>query len=96
MRIALLDGPNYLRLSDLSRDSMINSGYEIEGDPGHYVYDFGKPPVITYYWFLGEEFRGDMVSSLCSFLESPFRDLLATKATHLSNCFKSSLFAFTW
>lgn len=63
---------------------MINSGYEIEGDPGHYVYDFGKPPVMTYYWFLGEEFRGDMVSSLCSFLESSFRDLLATEATHLS------------
>ncbi|PFX26969.1 basement membrane-specific heparan sulfate proteoglycan core protein-like isoform X2 [Stylophora pistillata] len=63
LRIALLDGPNYLRLSDLSQDSIINSGYKIEDDPGHYVYKFDKPPAKTYYWFLGEEFRGDMITS---------------------------------
>ena len=35
----------------------------MEGDPGHYVYDkFDEIPAATYYWFLGQEFRGDLVS----------------------------------
>ena len=64
LRVALIDGPNFLRLSDLSRNTIIGSGFQVEGDPGHYVYDkFDELPTATYYWFLGEEFRGDMVSS---------------------------------
>lgn len=63
LRVALIDGPNFLRLSDLSRNTIIGSGFQVEGDPGHYVYDrFDELPAATYYWFLGEEFRGDMVS----------------------------------
>lgn len=61
--VALIDGPNFLRLSDSSRNSIISSGFQVEGDPGHYVYDkFDELPAATYYWFLGQEFRGDMVS----------------------------------
>lgn len=63
LRVALIDGPNFLRLSDLSRNTIIGSGFQVEGDPGHYVYDrFDELPAATYYWFLGQEFRGDMVS----------------------------------
>ena len=63
LRIALIDGPKFLRLSDLSRNSIISSGFQVEGDPGHYVYDkFDEIPAATYYWFLGQEFRGDLVS----------------------------------
>jgi len=63
LRVALIDGPNFLRLSDLSRNSIFSSGFQVEGDPGHYVYDkFDELPAATYYWFLGQEFRGDMVS----------------------------------
>lgn len=63
LRVALIDGPNFLRLSDSSRNSIISSGFQVEGDPGHYVYDkFDELPAATYYWFLGQEFRGDMVS----------------------------------
>ena len=37
----------------------------MEGDPGHYIYDkFDELPATTYYWFLGQEYRGDMVSLL--------------------------------
>lgn len=63
LRIALLDGPGYLRLSDLSQNSIVSSRFlKVEGDPGHFVYNFENVPATTYYWFLGEEFRGDMVS----------------------------------
>jgi len=63
LRIALIDGPNFLRLSDLPRNLIISSGFQVEGDPGHYVYDkFDELPTATYYWFLGQEFRGDLVS----------------------------------
>ena len=63
VRIALLEGPDFLRLSDLSRDSIVSTGFQVEGDPAYFVYDkFDKLPVATYYWFLGKEFRGDMVS----------------------------------
>ena len=63
MLIAMIKGPDYLRLTDLSRDPIIGSDIVVQGDPAHYVYDkFDKLPKVTYYWFLGKEFRGDMVS----------------------------------
>lgn len=73
---------------------MISFGYEIEGDLGYYVYDFGKLLVMIYYWFLGEEFRGDMVSLFCSFFEFFFCDLLVMEVIYFFNCFKSLLFVF--
>ena len=64
MPIAMIEGPDYLRLADSSLDSVISSGIRVLGDPGHFVYDeFDKLPVATYYWFLGKQFRGDMVSN---------------------------------
>lgn len=63
LRFALLEGPDFLRLADLSRDFIISTDLQVQGDPQHFVYDkFDKKPAGTYYWFLGEEFRGDMVS----------------------------------
>lgn len=63
MLIAMIKGPDYLRLTDLSRDPIISSDIVVQGDPAHYVYDkFDKLSKVTYYWFLGKEFRGDMVS----------------------------------
>lgn len=63
MPIAMIKGPDYLRLTDLSRDPIITSDIVVQGDPARYVYDkFDKLPKVTYYWFLGKEFKGDMVS----------------------------------
>ena len=63
MLIAMIKGRDYLRLTDLSRDPIISSDIVVQGDPARYVYDkFDKLPKVTYYWFLGKEFRGDMVS----------------------------------
>ena len=63
MPIAMIEGPDYLRLTDLSLNLVISSGIQVQGDPGHFVYDkFEQLPVATYYWFLGKQFRGDMVS----------------------------------
>lgn len=79
MLIAMIKGPDYLRLTDLSRDPIISSDIVVQGDPAHYVYDkFDKLPKVTYYWFLGKEFRGDMVS-----LYSSLEHLRVTKMQFL-------------
>lgn len=67
VQFALLEGPDFLRLSDLSRNTIVSTGFQVQGDPQYFVYDkFETLPDATYYWFLGKEFRGDMVSFLCA------------------------------
>lgn len=62
LRFAVLEGPDFLRLSDLSRGTIISTGFRVEGDPQYFVFEnYDKIPAGTYYWFLGKEFRGDMV-----------------------------------
>lgn len=78
LRFALIEGPEFLRLSDLSRDFIISTDLQVQGDPQHFVYDkFDKKPAGTYYWFLGEEFRGDMVSFRVTSTHCAFVNLFA-------------------
>ncbi|XP_068699347.1 basement membrane-specific heparan sulfate proteoglycan core protein-like isoform X3 [Montipora foliosa] len=64
LRFALLDGPDFLRLSDLSRNTILRAGFQVQGEQQYFVFeDFEKIPAGTYYWFLGKEFRGDMITS---------------------------------
>lgn len=59
----MLEGADFLRLSDLSHGTIISTGFRVEGDPHYVVFEnYDKIPTGTYYWFLGKEFRGDMVS----------------------------------
>lgn len=58
----LIEGLEFLRLSNLARQTIVTNGFQVQGDPQHFVYDkFDKLATGTYYWFLGEDFRGDMV-----------------------------------